>query len=94
MPAVGVWHTYEIEAIGPNIAVRLDGQQVSQFKNANRRMTGYIGLQNHHPGSKVQFTRLRIRKLTAAAPAARLARSRATTVAGGQPARRNAIVSA
>jgi hypothetical protein len=85
MPAVGVWHTYEIEAVGPKITVRLDGRQVSQLNNANRRMTGYIGVQNHHPGSKVQFTRLRTRTLAAAQPASTVARSRATTVRGGQP---------
>lgn len=63
MPAVGQWHSYEIEAVGPRITVRLNGQQVSQLTNGNRQIKGYIGLQNHHAGSKVQFTRLRIKKL-------------------------------
>ena len=63
MPSVGQWHTFEIEAIGPKITVRLDGQQVSQLLNGNRLAKGYIGLQNHHAGSKVQFTRLRIKTL-------------------------------
>jgi hypothetical protein len=63
MPAVGQWHTFEIEAVGPKITVRLDGQQVSQLANGNRLPKGYIGLQNHHFGSKVQFTWLRIKKL-------------------------------
>ncbi len=62
-PAVGQWHTYEIEANGSTITVRLDGQQVSQLQNANRSPKGFIGLQNHHTGSRVQFTRLRIKKL-------------------------------
>lgn len=86
MPAIGVWHTFEIEAIGPKITVRLDGQQVSQLPNAARRMTGYIGIQNHHPGSRVQFTRLRIRKLTAAQPSVAAARSRMTSVRAAKPA--------
>lgn len=63
MPSVGQWHTYEIEAVGPKITVRLDGQQVSQLLNGNRSAKGFIGLQNHHAGSKVQFTRLRIKPL-------------------------------
>lgn len=63
MPAVGQWHSYEIEAVGPKITVRLNGQQVSQLTNGNRLAKGFIGLQNHHAGSKVQFTRLRIKAL-------------------------------
>ncbi len=63
MPAVGQWHTFEIEAVGPKITVRLNGLQVSQLTNGNRQVKGFIGLQNHHGGSKVQFTRLRIKTL-------------------------------
>lgn len=61
-PALGQWHAFEIEAQGTTITVRLDGQQVSQLQNASRSPKGYIGLQNHHPGSRVQFTRLRIKE--------------------------------
>jgi hypothetical protein len=85
MPAPGVWHTYEIEAVGPKITVKLDGQKVSQLNNANRRTTGYIGLQNHHPGSKVQFTRLRIRTLVTAQSSGPVSRSRTTSIRGGRP---------
>jgi hypothetical protein len=63
VPAIGQWHTFEIEANGTTITVRLDGVQVSQLLNANRSPKGFIGLQNHHPGSRVQFTRLRIKEL-------------------------------
>ena len=62
-PTIGQWHNYEIEANGATITVRLDGQQVSQLQNANRLPKGFIGLQNHHSGSRVQFTRLRIKEL-------------------------------
>jgi choline dehydrogenase-like flavoprotein len=62
-PTPGQWHTYEIEANGSTISVRLDGQQVSQLQNANRSPKGFVGLQNHHAGSRVQFTRLRIKEL-------------------------------
>jgi len=63
MPAVGQWHTFEIQAVGPKITVRLNGQEVSKLTNGARRAKGFIGLQNHHGGSKVQFTRLRIKPL-------------------------------
>lgn len=63
VPAIGKWHTFEIEANGATLTVRLDGQQVSQLQNAPRSPQGYIGLQNHHVGSRVQFTRLRIKEL-------------------------------
>lgn len=62
-PSVGQWHTYEIEADGATITVRLNGQQVSQLNNANRFPKGFIGLQTHHDGSRVQFARLRIKEL-------------------------------
>lgn len=62
-PTIGQWHTYEIEAQGTTITVRLDGQQVSKLQNANRSPQGFIGLQNHHLNSRVQFTRLRIKEL-------------------------------
>jgi len=76
MPAVGQWHTFEIEAVGAKITVRLNGPQVSQLTNANRSPKGFIGLQNHHSGSKVQFTRLRIKKVVAVSPMAAPARGR------------------
>jgi hypothetical protein len=62
-PAIGQWHTFEIEAKGSTITVRLDGQQVSELKNASRSPKGFIGLQNHHTNSRVQFTQLRIKEL-------------------------------
>lgn len=85
MPAVGQWHKFEVEAVGPKITVRLNGQQVSQLTNGNRLAKGYIGLQNHHPGSKVQFAHLRIQKLSGSGSSA--AAARVTT-----PARRGGVV--
>lgn len=79
MPVVGQWHTFEIEAIGPKITVRLNGRQVSQLTNANRLANGHVGLQNHHPGSRIQFRRLRIRKLASITPAAASVRDRTAT---------------
>jgi hypothetical protein len=86
MPAVGQWHNLEIEAVGQKITVRLNGQQVSQLKNANRSAKGHIGLQNHHAGSKVQFTRVRIKKLAAEQPSTPApARGTATARSSGTP---------
>ncbi len=62
-PAIGQWHTFEIEAKGTTITVRLDGQEVSELKHASRSPKGFIGLQNHHADSRVQFKQLRIKEL-------------------------------
>jgi len=60
---LGQWNSYEITSQGSTITVILNGQQVSQLVGANRSPKGYIGLQNHHFGSRVQFRNLRIRVL-------------------------------
>jgi Domain of Unknown Function (DUF1080)/GMC oxidoreductase len=60
---LGQWNSYEITAQGNKITVILNGQQVSQLTNANRSPKGFIGLQNHHFGSRVQFRNLRIKTL-------------------------------
>ena len=60
---VGQWNSYEIEARGNNIKVTLNGTRVSELTNGDRPMKGHIGLQNHHPGSRVQFRRLRIKEV-------------------------------
>jgi choline dehydrogenase-like flavoprotein len=60
---LGQWNSYEITAQGNAITVVLNGRQVSQLANANRSPQGYIGLQNHHFGSRVQFRNIRIKAL-------------------------------
>jgi len=60
---LGQWNSYEITAQANKITVILNGQQVSQLNNANRSPKGFIGLQNHHFGSRVQFRNLRIKPL-------------------------------
>src|SRR6266481_4942538 len=60
---LGQWNTYQIEANGNDIKVTLNGQLVSHLQNGNRSLKGFIGLQNHHFGSKVQFKNIRIRPL-------------------------------
>jgi len=60
---LGQWNAYEITAKGNDITVVLNGQLVSSLKNGNRPKKGYIGLQNHHGGSRVQFRNIRIQSL-------------------------------
>jgi hypothetical protein len=59
---VGEWNSYEIAMTGQNYVVNLNGQQVTQF-TGTRGLTGFIGLQNHHPGSRVAFRNIRIKPL-------------------------------
>ncbi|HKC95065.1 MAG TPA: family 16 glycoside hydrolase [Nitrospira sp.] len=60
---LGQWNAYEIQAKGNDITVTLNGQLVSTLKNGNRPKQGYIGLQNHHFGSRVQFRNIRIQPI-------------------------------
>jgi hypothetical protein len=59
---VGEWNAYEITMTGQQYAVRLNGQDVTQF-TGTRGLQGFIGLQNHHPGSRVAFRNIRIKLL-------------------------------
>lgn len=62
--AVGEWNTFEIEARGHRLTVFLNGEQVSHLDgDGSRRLAGYLGLQNHGPGSRVAFRNLRVKKL-------------------------------
>jgi len=70
--SLGEWNTFEIEAVGPDIKVRLNGELVSHLtNNQGRPLKGHIGLQNHHPGSRVQFRNLFVKKMGAAVAAGR-----------------------
>ena len=43
---LGQWSTFEIEAIGPEIKVKLNGQSVSHLTDPHgRSLKGHIGLQ-------------------------------------------------
>jgi hypothetical protein len=58
---VGTWNTFRIEAQANHFAVRLNGALVSSLMADGRRPRhGYIGLQAHHAGSRVQFRNIRI----------------------------------
>jgi hypothetical protein len=69
---LGQWNTFEIEATGPEIKVKLNGESVSHLTSPQGRpLKGHIGLQNHHPGSRVQFRNLFIKRMGAAVAAGR-----------------------
>lgn len=76
---VGQWNTFEIEARGQEIRVKLNGALVSQLTgDGSRPARGHIGLQNHHPGSRVQFRNIQIEPLSVLASPAALRRKRGT----------------
>ena len=57
----GQWNVFEIQARGVVISVALNSEAVSELReDCGRPPRGYIGLQNHHPGSRVQFRNLRV----------------------------------
>lgn len=58
---VGEWNAYVIEAIGNQIKVTLNNQLITTYQSS-RQGTGFIALQAHHPGSRVQFRGLQIQK--------------------------------
>jgi hypothetical protein len=60
---LGEWNEFEVEAQGSRITVKLNDRTVSTLQNGNRRSRGFIGLQNHHPGSRVQFRNIRLKRL-------------------------------
>ena len=63
---LGEWNTYEIEAVGSDIKVTLNGEAVSHLATSQGRpLKGHIGFQNHHPGSRVQFRNLFVRRMGA-----------------------------
>jgi hypothetical protein len=59
----GEWNLFQITARGRVIEVRLNGAQVNRFEVAMRRAQGYIGLQSHHEGARVQFRDLSLQPL-------------------------------
>lgn len=63
---LGEWNQFEITANGSTIFVKLNGLEVSRLTgDGSRPLRGHVGLQNHHPGSRVQFRNLRVRKTAA-----------------------------
>lgn len=59
---VGEWNHYEIEVVGQNYTVRVNGETVNRFLGF-RGERGYVGLQNHDDGSPVRFRNIRVTRL-------------------------------
>lgn len=61
---LGEWNLFEIEMRGPRLSVTLNGEPVSRLdRDAGRPLRGHIGLQTHHPGSRVRFRNLCVKML-------------------------------
>ena len=76
----GEWNTYEIKAVGQQYTITVNGTVVNEF-TGDISTRGFIGLQNHDPGSVVSFRNVRVVEL---APAS------AGTMAPEKPAKRPA----
>ncbi|MEK7675087.1 MAG: DUF1080 domain-containing protein [Verrucomicrobiota bacterium] len=60
----GQWNQYEIVCVGHQYAVRINGEQVTQWTDPKQRSTrGYIGLQNYNDGKTVRHRLMRIKEL-------------------------------
>jgi Domain of Unknown Function (DUF1080) len=60
--AAGRWNRFHIRVVGQHYTVFLNGARVARLDGA-RAALGYVGLQNHDPGSRVSFRRIRARPL-------------------------------
>ncbi|MBI4661535.1 MAG: DUF1080 domain-containing protein [Verrucomicrobia bacterium] len=58
----GQWNTATIVAIGPKIAVEMNGEKIIDTE-LHRSMRGYIGLQAHDDRSEVKFRNIRLQEL-------------------------------
>jgi Domain of Unknown Function (DUF1080) len=59
----GRWNRFRIRVVDQHYMVFLNGALVTQLHGARARV-GYVGLQNHDPGSRVSFRRIRARPLS------------------------------
>lgn len=68
----GQWNTYEIRVEGERLRVWLNGVQINDFTNtdpARSLRDGHVGIQNHGADDQVSFRDIRIKELSANAPA-------------------------
>jgi choline dehydrogenase-like flavoprotein len=59
---IGQWNLFVIEADGPSIRVTVNGVVATTY-NSPRQRKGFVALQAHHGGSRVQFRNLQVRRL-------------------------------
>lgn len=60
---VGEWNQYQIQAVGQEYTVTLNGVKVVPAFQGSRGTTGYVGLQNHDDTSTVAFRNVSIKEL-------------------------------
>ncbi|MFF3403631.1 ThuA domain-containing protein [Streptomyces sp. NPDC002659] len=67
----GTWNTYELRVEGEHLQVFLNGTKINDYTNTDpaRSLAGHIGIQNHGNGDDVSFRNIRVKDLSAAAPA-------------------------
>jgi hypothetical protein len=62
--ASGQWNTFEIQVKRDLFQVILNGELVTEYRDVVQRSArGYIGLQNHHPGSSVAFRNIVVKRI-------------------------------
>jgi hypothetical protein len=59
----GEWNQFEITAIGPNISVSLNGDLIVDNYRGDRRLEGFVGVQNHDGDSRIAFRTIGIKEL-------------------------------
>lgn len=60
----GKWNAFEIEVKRDLFKVKLNGELVTEYRDVIQRSArGFIGLQNHHPGSRVAFRNIAIKRI-------------------------------
>ena len=59
----GEWNRMEIEVVGQNYTVRVNGETVVSKYAGDRSREGYVGLQNHDDGSPVRYRNIRVREI-------------------------------
>ena len=59
---VGMWNRYEIEVIGQQYTIAINGEVVNQFIG-DRSLEGYIGIQNHDDNSPVRYRNIRVQEI-------------------------------
>jgi hypothetical protein len=61
---LGEWNDYEITVKGQRYTVCLNGKVVNDYvSDKGRPLQGFIGVQNHDPGSNVAFRDIRVKEL-------------------------------
>jgi len=61
---IGEWNQFELTCVGPNYALRINGQLVNAWTDTEGRpLEGYIGIQNYNFPDSVQHRNLRIKPI-------------------------------